>query len=110
MFTIPVPTDLEPSLGGLVLHEVGDPGNVGTLLRSATAFGLKQILCIGGASIWSPKVVQASSGVLPLVAIHQVADLSAVATGARQSPWSHGMVCDLPSSPCRGTCLDGGGQ
>ena len=34
-----------------------DPGNVGTLLRSAAAAGIDQVICTkGSASLWSPRV------------------------------------------------------
>ena len=40
-----------------------DPGNVGTLLRSAAAAGIQQIVCTkGSASLWSPRVLRAGMG------------------------------------------------
>lgn len=46
----------------LVLHEVGDPGNAGTLLRTAGAFGLQVAATPGTVDIWSPKVLRAAAG------------------------------------------------
>ena len=46
----------------VVAVELGDPGNLGTLIRSAGALGW-QIALIGGADPWSPKVLRASAGV-----------------------------------------------
>lgn len=47
----------------LYLDGVQDPGNVGTLIRSAWAFGLAGVLVgAGTADPWSPKVVRASAG------------------------------------------------
>ena len=46
----------------VVAVDVGDPGNLGTLIRSAGALGW-QIAVIGGADPWSPKVMRASAGV-----------------------------------------------
>ena len=47
----------------LILENVQDPGNVGTLLRSAAAAGIQQIICTkGSASLWSPRVLRAGMG------------------------------------------------
>jgi TrmH family RNA methyltransferase len=47
----------------LVLAGLQDPGNVGTLLRSAEAFGANGILLLpGAANPWSPKALRASAG------------------------------------------------
>lgn len=55
------------SLGRLLLylHGVGDPGNVGTVLRSAAAFGASCVaLGPGSADPFSPKAVRASMGAI----------------------------------------------
>lgn len=47
----------------LVLDAVQDPGNLGTLLRSAEAAGVGLVLCArGGADVYGPKVVRAAMG------------------------------------------------
>ena len=47
----------------LALERVQDPGNVGTLLRSAAAFGFDGVLLSDGcASVWAPKTLRASMG------------------------------------------------
>ena len=61
MIAIPEPDGLE-NRRTVVAVEIGDPGNVGTLIRSAGALGW-QIALIGGADPWSPKVLRASAGV-----------------------------------------------
>ena len=47
----------------IILDRVQDPGNLGTILRSAVGFGVKQIICSKGTvSAWSPKVLRAGMG------------------------------------------------
>ncbi len=46
----------------LVLVEVADPGNVGTLIRVADATAAKCVVVCGGADPWRPKAVRSSAG------------------------------------------------
>ena len=47
----------------LVLCDISDPGNVGTLLRTAEAFGWDKVLCTGStAELYNPKVLRSSMG------------------------------------------------
>ncbi|KAA8732723.1 RNA methyltransferase [Acinetobacter qingfengensis] len=51
------------TLDTLILDHIQDPGNVGTLLRSAAAVGVRQIIATKGtASLWSPRVLRAAMG------------------------------------------------
>ncbi len=45
-----------------VLEDIRDPGNLGTIIRTADWFGLDAILLIGGADPYQPKVVRSSMG------------------------------------------------
>ncbi len=68
-----------PAVGPLCvyLHRVGDPGNVGTVLRSAQAFGASCVaLGPGCADPHGPKAVRASMGAIFTVALAHVSDLS----------------------------------
>jgi TrmH family RNA methyltransferase len=47
----------------MILDDVSDPGNVGTLIRTADWFGLAGIVCSArSADIWNPKTIQSSMG------------------------------------------------
>jgi RNA methyltransferase, TrmH family len=47
----------------VVLDRLQDAGNVGTILRSASAFGVRQVAAMKGtAALWSPKVLRAGMG------------------------------------------------
>jgi TrmH family RNA methyltransferase len=46
----------------VVLVDVADPGNVGTVIRSAAAFGFQVALVGSAADPWAPKVLRAAAG------------------------------------------------
>lgn len=57
----------------VVLDQVQDPGNLGTIIRSCDWFGVKNIVCSEDTvDCYNPKVVQASMGSLCNVAMHYV--------------------------------------
>ena len=66
----------------VILDRVQDAGNVGSILRSAAAFGVGQVLALKGtAALWSPKVLRAGMGAhfgLRLVEGLDAADLDAL--------------------------------
>ena len=64
IFTAPIPEETGPVWGRVLLaEEMQDPGNVGTMIRTAAAFGFDGILLAGAcADPWSPKAVRSSMG------------------------------------------------
>jgi len=60
---LPAETALQPHFATVILDRVQDAGNVGSILRSAGAFGFKQVVALKGtAALWSPKVLRAGMG------------------------------------------------
>ncbi len=54
----------------LLLDDIQDPGNLGTIIRTAEWFGIQQIICSRGTvDAYNPKVVQATMGSLSRVMI-----------------------------------------
>lgn len=63
VFDLPLVAALQPQMASVILDRVQDAGNVGSILRSASAFGFKQIIALKGtAALWSPKVLRAGMG------------------------------------------------
>jgi RNA methyltransferase, TrmH family len=55
----------------LVLDGVQDPGNMGTIIRTADWFGINNIICsVDTVDVYNPKVVQASMGSLSRINVH----------------------------------------
>jgi RNA methyltransferase, TrmH family len=63
VFDLPVAGAVHAQVASVILDRVQDAGNVGSILRSASAFGFKQIIALKGtAALWSPKVLRAGMG------------------------------------------------
>jgi len=69
-----VPPD--EAVSSLLLEDIQDPGNLGSILRSAAAAGVEQvILSRGSVHAWSPRVLRAGMGAHFGLRIHESADL-----------------------------------
>jgi TrmH family RNA methyltransferase len=68
----------------LVLDRVSDPGNVGTLIRTAAALGAA-VVTAGGADPFGPKAVRSAAGTCYRTGIHRRADLAVTVEELRRS-------------------------
>lgn len=104
--TLPATPAIEPNAASVVLDRLQDAGNVGAILRSAAAFGVRQVLAIKGtAALWSPKVLRAGQGAhfgLRLVEGLAADDLAALAVPlvATSSHTEHALNHVVLPSPC----------
>jgi TrmH family RNA methyltransferase len=74
----PQPSVAPPADFCLLLDDVQDPGNVGSMLRSAAAAGVRQVLLSKHCAFaWSPKVLRAGQGAHFLLDIREDVDLPA---------------------------------
>jgi len=106
-FVLPLPAApaLDPVAPSVVLDGLQDAGNVGTILRSAGAFGFGQVLAMKGtAALWSPKVLRAGMGahfglrLLEGVTPEQLAALTLplLATSSHQGEYLHKATLPWP--------------
>jgi TrmH family RNA methyltransferase len=112
-FLVPAPSADSPAAPALragvptvVLDRVQDAGNVGSILRSASALGVAQVVAIKGtAALWSPKVLRAGMGahfalhLVEQVLPEQLADLQ-VPLVATSSHADHELPCAPLPEPC----------
>jgi TrmH family RNA methyltransferase len=111
-FLVAVPAASRPlaePVTGLVLDRLQDAGNVGSILRSAAALGVRQVVALKGTvALWSHKVLRAGMGAhFSLRLVEGVACDDEETLGLVAAPWvatsSHGGV-DLPQArlprPC----------
>ena len=106
-FVHALPTDqaLLPDAPSVLLDRLQDPGNVGSILRSAAAMGFRQVVALKGtAALWSPKVLRAGMGAhftLRLCEGLSESDLAALrvpllATCPHQGEWLHKAALPWP--------------
>lgn len=105
VWDLPKATALEATQAAVVLDCLQDAGNVGSILRSAAAFGFGQVLALKGtAALWSPKVLRAGMGAhfaLRLVEGLSAGDLAALevpllVTSSHQGDLLHRAVLPWP--------------
>ncbi|HEY9535117.1 MAG TPA: RNA methyltransferase [Mucilaginibacter sp.] len=67
----------------IVLDRIQDPGNMGTIIRTADWYGIENIICSEDCvEVYNPKVVQATMGSLSRINVHYV-DLASVLTDTK---------------------------
>lgn len=86
LFVVDVPA-ADPALkvdcASLLLDGLQDPGNLGSILRSAAAAGIPRVFCgKGTVAAWSPKVLRAGMGAHFVLDIIEDADLPSLVAGA----------------------------
>jgi RNA methyltransferase, TrmH family len=85
LFVIDTPQVAAPDRlvqSAVLLDNLQDPGNLGSILRSAAAAGIKHVFCSKGTAFaWSPKVLRAGMGAHFVLDIVENVDLASMMTG-----------------------------
>lgn len=89
-----MPADLEGN--AFILDEIRDPGNLGTLIRTADWFGIQTLICSAGtADYFNPKVIRASMGSCFRIRAIYCQDLPQFITANQQHIW----IADMEGHP-----------
>jgi TrmH family RNA methyltransferase len=76
LVSLPAASAIAGDQARVVLVRLEDAGDVGSILRSAAAFGVAQVLALKGtAALWSPKVLRAGMGAHFALQLHESLDL-----------------------------------
>lgn len=79
----------------IAVDKLGDPGNFGTILRTARAAGLREFWYTSGSSdAYSPKVIRSSLGAQFTMNLREFADLNALREFARQHGYNNFYLTD----------------
>lgn len=77
---LPTATGIQDN--ALLLEDIQDPGNLGTILRTAAAAGITDVFTSAStASAWSPKVLRAGMGAHFALQVHEACDLGQLIRG-----------------------------
>ena len=90
----------------VIMDRLQDPGNIGTIIRTAEAAGYRGIIMISGSGdVYSPKVVRAAAGSLFRMPIIKAPDADAAASMVKQMGKSLTVTCFEDATDCFETDL-----
>jgi TrmH family RNA methyltransferase len=101
VLALPSSVELRADQASVVLDRLQDPGNAGSILRSAAAFGFTQIITTPGTvAMWSAKVVRAAMGahfgvrLFESVSVEELAalNLPVLITSSHQGDFLHDLL------------------